>query len=360
MKYLVQILSAVMLLSVQSAMAQVEVDVDANGSGVMHVSTSSGDTIAHLAMNDSLKGGVLKLFNSEGSNTVRLIAGDKSYNGRLAVTDSLGDEITAMGHDFIRINDGVSLRGRGTNGAGEIVLRDSFENEIINMRYVDGVGRLVLRDSSESEVVRVGALNGRGQVLLKDRSDNIIINMRYVNGGGQILLKDTTGATMMNLVNNYNNTGKSRVITNEIEINGGSDLAELFDITSSEETIDAGLLVSLDPANPGKLIISNKAYDKHIAGVVSGAKGIRPGILMGQANSLATGDHLITLSGRTYIKANTTNGKIKVGDLLTSSKISGEAMRATSRRKSRGAIIGKAMTELSDKSGYVLVLINLQ
>jgi len=35
-------------------------------------------------------------------------------------------------------------------------------------------------------------------------------------------------------------------------------------------------------------------------------------------------------------------------------------MRASNKKKSRGAVIGKAMTELVDGEGFILVLVNLQ
>ena len=107
-------------------------------------------------------------------------------------------------------------------------------------------------------------------------------------------------------------------------------------------------------------MLSNKAYDKKVAGVLSGANGVKPGILMGQDNTIATGDDLVTLSGRTYVVVNDEGGKINVGDLITTSSIPGQAMRAKKNKKAQGAVIGKAMTPMSGKKGFVLVLVNLQ
>ncbi len=159
---------------------------------------------------------------------------------------------------------------------------------------------------------------------------------------------------------NFQNTNDSRIITDEIQIDGGSDLAELFDITDRRDMIQPGYVVSIDPDEPGKLMLSNKAYDKKVAGVLSGANGVKPGILMGQDNTIATGDDLVTLSGRTYVVVNDEGGKINVGDLITTSSIPGQAMRAKKNKKAQGAVIGKAMTPMSGKKGFVLVLVNLQ
>lgn len=185
---------------------------------------------------------------------------------------------------------------------------------------------------------------------------------RRLNGANTpgIELTNAAGDPVIRLLTDAGGTGDARIVTDEILINGGSDLAELFEITNHDTEVEAGYLVSLDPTSPGKLKVSSEPYDKKVAGVVSGANGIKPGILMGQEDTMASGDDLVTLSGRTYVSANTTNGPIKIGDMITSSSVAGEAMRASNKKKSRGAVIGKAMTELVDGEGFILVLVNLQ
>ena len=60
------------------------------------------------------------------------------------------------------------------------------------------------------------------------------------------------------------------------------------------------------------------------------------------------------------MKANTNAGAIKPGDLLTTSDIPGEAMKAADSARAQGAILGKAMTGLKTGKGLVLVLVTLQ
>jgi hypothetical protein len=151
-----------------------------------------------------------------------------------------------------------------------------------------------------------------------------------------------------------------------LKING-SDFAENFDVstaaTSSElltMKVEAGMVVSIDPTSPGKLQLSNVAYDRRVAGIISGAGGIRPGMMMGQEGTLADGKHPVALSGRVYCWVDATKGAIKPGDLLTTSSTPGHAMKATNAAKARGAIIGKAMTALKSGRGLVLVLVTLQ
>ena len=153
--------------------------------------------------------------------------------------------------------------------------------------------------------------------------------------------------------------GDSRITTDELLIRGGSDLAEHFDVASeSGSEVPAGLVVSIDPSNPGKLIPTTSAYDKGVVGVISGANGVEAGMMMGQAGTIADGDYPIALVGRVYVKANQLGGDIKPGDFLTSSDIRGEAMKVKKAKKAKGAVIGKALTSI-DENGYVLVLVNL-
>jgi len=49
------------------------------------------------------------------------------------------------------------------------------------------------------------------------------------------------------------------------------------------------MVVRIDEQNPGQLIVSDQAYDLRVAGIISGAGGIKPGLLMSQSSSLAEG-----------------------------------------------------------------------
>ena len=148
--------------------------------------------------------------------------------------------------------------------------------------------------------------------------------------------------------------------TNVLQIVGGADLSEKFEVTATQNQIESGSVVAIDPLNPGKLVVSARAYDRRVAGVISGAGGVQPGMLMGQSGTLADGDHPVALSGRVYVWADAINGAIMPGDLLTTSNRPGHAMKVTDHGKAQGAILGKAMTSLDSGRGLVLVLVTLQ
>jgi len=146
-----------------------------------------------------------------------------------------------------------------------------------------------------------------------------------------------------------------------LKIMGGSDLSEQFEVDNTEEwgNVVPGMVVSIDEENPGKLIVSQSSYDRKVAGIISGAGGVNPGMLMGQDGSIADGDYPIALTGRVYCLADASQGSIRPGDLLTTSDTPGHAMKVAAHNKAHGAIIGKAMTSLDEGCGLVLVLVSL-
>ncbi len=147
-------------------------------------------------------------------------------------------------------------------------------------------------------------------------------------------------------------------VAGSIKLTGGSDLSEPFKF-NEPELIGPGMVVAIDPDNPGNLKPARKPYDRCVAGIVSGAGGIRPGLLMMQADALE-GDHQVALVGRVYGLCDASYGPIKPGDLLTTSPTPGHAMKVTDYNRAQGAILGKAMTKLEDGKGLVLVLVGLQ
>ena len=145
-----------------------------------------------------------------------------------------------------------------------------------------------------------------------------------------------------------------------LSITGGSDFSEMFDVRS-ETKIEPGMLVVIDEKNPGSLVPSSQVNDCRVAGIISGAGGVKTGMTMGQKGSIADGKYPVALTGRVYCFADASNSAIKPGDMLTTSSTIGHAMKVEDRVSAIGAIIGKAMTGLKQgEKGLVLVLVNLQ
>ncbi len=142
-----------------------------------------------------------------------------------------------------------------------------------------------------------------------------------------------------------------------LTITGGCDLAEPF--LMRETDLEKGSVVVIDAKHPGRLELSTRACDTRVAGIISGANGVNTGISLQQEGTFDQGQN-VALSGRVYVRADATGGAIQPGDLLTTSDTPGHAMKVTEYAKAQGAILGKAMSELKEGKGFVLVLVTLQ
>jgi len=173
------------------------------------------------------------------------------------------------------------------------------------------------------------------------------------DSGSRVVMRNAAGADKFILDTNNDGNGSSRVITDVLEIRGGADLVEGFEAGGA---VEPGSVLVIDPARPGELRLSSEPYDKKVAGVVSGAGGIRPGLSMGQ-EGVASGDTPVALTGRVYVRATCEAGPIRPGDRLTTSSTPGCAMRvadANLASRADGAVLGKAMSALDAGTGLVL------
>jgi hypothetical protein len=206
-----------------------------------------------------------------------------------------------------------------------------------------------------------GWFDGKVRVIGHDLEINVGTTPRaLVDVSDESFKVYNDGVVTIELDADYN--GDGRVITEELQITGGADLSEFFDVISDPAAANAepGMVVSIDRHNPGKLRISDKAYDRMVAGVISGAGDVKTGLLMGQDGSLAAGATPVALVGRVFVKADARSESIEPGDLLTTSSMAGHVMRASDSEQAQGAVIGKAMSSLGEGTGLVLVLISLQ
>lgn len=134
------------------------------------------------------------------------------------------------------------------------------------------------------------------------------------------------------------------------------DCAEDFDIAGLEK-VEPGTVMVID--SEGSLQPSDRAYDKRVAGVISGAGDFKPGIVLDKQES-SRNRMPIALLGKVYCKVDANYGAIEVGDLLTTSPTLGHAMRVSDPLKAFGAVIGKALRPLEDGQGLIPILIALQ
>jgi hypothetical protein len=294
--------------------------------------------------------------------------GDASHAGKLEIftgasanpgltLDGATESVTAFG--LVSSREGFSVTEAYTGGIPGVP--DALKASLTKIS--SGAGELLLyQDDNQLGIGLYGDLGtGLGSAMRLNQADGDL--GLYLDGdaggAGLIRIPGADGGTVI-MLDGSDADGNGRVTTQVLEITGGSDLSESFEISGADDGPGPGMVVCIDANDPGRLTISNKSYDRTVAGIVSGAGGIRPGMLMGQTGTVAAGKHPVALTGRVYCHADASNGAIEPGDLLTTSNVPGHAMKATDPTRAQGAIIGKAMSPLREGRGLVLVLVSLQ
>lgn len=320
----------------------------------LYDSTAANNQVVNLTANNN-NGGRLQLYATNGNNTVDIRGEFANASGAAWMTlrDGARENISFAARNGVTGAGGL-IDVKNTNAANTVRILgdDGFNRSGQFEMYAGGTNRsfrILANDSAAGSAVYLYDGLGRERIEIDsdDGDDAAIIRLRNENGAATITLDASL-------------SGDGRITTQELQITGGSDFSEQFDIAAVREDVKPGLLVCIDPKHPGKLVTSHRAYDRTVAGVVSGAGGVKPGMLMGQKGTAADGQHPVALTGRVYCWADTANGAIEPGDLITTSDTPGHGMKATDHARAQGAIIGKAMTALGSGKGLVLVLVSLQ
>ncbi len=260
--------------------------------------------------------------------------------------------------------EGAELRIYQKEGAGARITA-----QVLGDDGIGGSTRLYVNDAGTPRLTNwqrgdgaAGDIGGRSLLYRKGTGSPTVDIMasESASQGGAMYLRDAAGNMTIELDADFG--GDGRVITEELQITGGSDLSENFDITGNFGIAEPlpGMVVSIDPTQTGGLTVSGTPYDRMVAGIVSGAGGIETGLIMAQKGTPADGEFPVALTGRVYVYVDATYGEVKAGDLLTTSATPGHAMKVSDYTQAQGAILGKAMSELTEGRGLVLVLVTLQ
>jgi hypothetical protein len=260
---------------------------------------------------------------------------------------------------IIRLEANLGRINAGNAGiAGQLRLADGNNERVIVLDAKTGrisVGRnSTIQLASNLGRINVGNAGIAGQLRLADGNNKSVIfldaNTARINLGrnglaGTIRIANTNNKAAIFL----NGDTGDIILTN-------ADCAEEFDV--AEDIIaEPGMVMVLDGGSA--LRPCRSAYDKRVAGVLSGAGNYKPGIVLDRKPS-AHARMALAIVGKVYCMADAQYGAIEIGDLLTTSPTLGHAMKAIEPGRAFGAVIGKALQALNSGTGLVPLLVALQ
>ncbi|WON74456.1 hypothetical protein [Nitrosospira sp. Is2] len=156
-------------------------------------------------------------------------------------------------------------------------------------------------------------------------------------------------------VNQDLHVNKNILVTGDIQL-VNADVAEDFDVSGAEKVLAGTVMVF---GSEGALCESQQAYDKRVAGVISGAGDYKPGLVLDKQQS-GGNRQSVALMGKVFCKVDADFGGIEVGDLLTTSPTPGHAMKAGDPMQAFGTVIGKALRPLKEGRAQIPILVALQ
>ncbi len=345
-------------------------------SGTLELTDSDGRTTITLDGQSSgltlrgAGGATVELKSSSDDESIRLDADACSLDlggkqpGRVSVHDSLGRRTIhldgATGYAQLRgLAKSVRIGGNGENGNLYLLTKDDEST----VRFNAGAsielggnghyGSLYLANGSNKKMISMYGRSGEIVLFSGPRQESIRLSGETGNvhlGGsghdGDLFLQNKADETTIHL---DGETGAVHV--------PNSDCAEDFPLAEGA-LLEAGDVVVFDDSSA--LRRSARAYDKRVAGVISGAGDTRPGIVLGSGGRHREPRLPVALVGKVNCKVDASFGAVAVGDLLTSSPRSGYAMKAGDPRRAFGAVLGKALRALADGDGLIPVLVALR
>ena len=344
-------------------------------------------------------------------------AGGNGQIGALATKNQAGTEIGRLGHALAPLPGAPPGAPPFPLASGMLQLRTHTGQETISLNGATGGASVAtiqavgvyVADKDGKQTIRLSGMNGDveaggngqiGALVTKNQTGTVIGRLGHIlaplpgsppgappfpiasgqlvlsthDGHGTITLNGAAGSVAASHV-----SARGVVATNmsahdlrvadkagkdTIHIDGetgdilllNADCAEEFAV-SDPDAIDPGTVMIIEAED--RLRASERAYDRRVAGVVSGAGDCRPGIVLGKrwtsADAVA-----IALIGKVYCKVDAREAPIEIGDLLTTSATPGHAMKASDGARMAGAVIGKALRPLESGTGLIPILVALQ
>lgn len=231
-------------------------------------------------------------------------------------------------------NPKAGLHVSGDGNAGIVWIERSGKSLVLNPNY-----------GGKNKFAHIATYEGSDMGLKLDVNEQTKLT---ITTGGNVGIGTTNPQENLDVDGNINVTGDIKL--------SGADCAEYFDVEESQP-LSPGTVMVIGDEN--KLHQCTEAYDKKVAGVLSGAGNCKPGIVLDRQQS-QNNRMPVALTGKVFCKVDAQYSPIAIGDLLTTSPTPGHAMKADQPRKAFGAVIGKALRPLTEGQGLVPILIALQ
>jgi hypothetical protein len=325
-------------ISVFNSSTQNQFVLDASGDSMPMIFRTEG--IPRMIM--SPEGNLVIGTTTSPTGRLHVAGGDAVIDGNVELRNWLGDPRITLTGDTGSTNPHGSIDVHGPSGGSLFG----------SLRGYDWGGVLLTYNNSGDLAATMGTgSDGSGLAYLnrRDGSLGVVVKGEDASGNAMIELHNAAGSRIKL------DAGTGRITTPVLEVTG-ADVAEKFPVS---EEVEPGMVLAIDPEHPGKLCLARGAYDRRVAGIVSGANDLPVGAILGNLPGCEDAPP-IALSGRVWTHCDASNGAIEPGDLLTTSAMPGHASKVTDHDRAQGAVVGKAMSSLDEGRGLVLVLVNLQ
>lgn len=291
--------------------------------------------------------------------------------GVVGISENLGTTSAVGVVGYSDSSDGVRGIGaisglRGSSAQGDGVYGEAHANErsgVAGVHSAGGHGVFGYSPSgqgvggqSDSGVGVLGASNENNGVLgTSNHPFNAGVSAINLNTGFGLWAESKSGLNAAHFKGSIEVTGDIKV-GGDVQLLG-ADCAEEFFVQTDTDAEPGTVMVINDV---GALQSCRQAYDRCVAGVVSGAGEYRPAITLDRQLGASRPRCALALVGKVFCKVDAARGSIGIGDLLTTSPTPGHAMRVDVPASGIGAVIGKALAPLAAGCGLIPILIALQ
>ena len=319
--------------------------------------TATGDLIR---INIGANGNVTNLLNITDNGSTLFRVSETQIESAVPHAFSAAGDVS-MAYDLVFTNQTAAT----IDSYGPLTIRsgESFESNNLTLKTYNS-GDIVFDIPETGAAIFQGAfaLDSQQAFAAADTTPDVSAGSHFITSGtetitdfdgahtGQVIYIESAAATVFDVTASGLTGGDTNLTTaagdltawiydgadwiliSFMDVSGtqtGSDLAEYF---PSNDILEPGEIVKVDPENPEHVIRSASAYESSVVGIVSSD----PGMVLGEEDESA---HPIALAGRVPVGISASSEEIIPGDYITTSSEAGLAMKANAK----GRVIGQAL-----------------